>query len=124
MLSMLGLNGLANQSDAQLAEKTRIEVAKAGIGKDARVEVELKDRTKIKGYVSQVEPDSFVVTDANGTFRSVAYVDVAKVSKKSAGFWTRTKVITAAAFGAGLIVTWIIVKPALCDGGAQNRGPC
>jgi hypothetical protein len=24
----------------------------------------------------------------------------------------------------GALVTWAIVKPALCDGGAQTRGPC
>ncbi len=124
MLSLSGSLVLANQSDLQLAEKARIDVAKVGIGREARVEVSLKDRTKIKGYVSQVEADSFVVTDAGGATRSVAYADVAKVSKKSNGFWTRTKVITAVAVGVGLIVTWSIVKGAFCDGGAGDRGPC
>lgn len=25
---------------------------------------------------------------------------------------------------AGAAITWVIVKPVLCDGGAQTRGPC
>jgi hypothetical protein len=25
---------------------------------------------------------------------------------------------------AGAITTWLIVKPAVCDGGAQTRGVC
>lgn len=110
--------------EADPAEKARISVAGMGVGKDARVEVKLRDNTKLKGYVSGVEEDSFTVTDKIGTERTVPYADVAKVSKQGNGWSTRTKAIVGAAAAAGAIITWIIVKPALCDGGAQTRGPC
>lgn len=115
----------AGQTEVDLADKARMEIAKAGVGKDARVEVELKDKTKIKGYVAAVEAEAFTVFESNTSrTRSIAYSDVTKVSRKTNGFWTPTKMITAGAVGAGLIITWIVVKPALCDGGAQNRFPC
>ena len=106
------------------AEKARISVAGMGVGKDARVEVKLRDNTKLKGYVSEVEEDSFTVTDKTGISRTVAYADVAKVSKQGNGWSTGTKAIVGAAVAAGAIIGWIILKPALCDGGAQSRGPC
>ncbi|HEX8919851.1 MAG TPA: hypothetical protein VF766_00140, partial [Pyrinomonadaceae bacterium] len=50
--------------DAQLAEKARTIVAKLGIGKEARVEVKLRDNTKLKGYISLAEEESFTITDS------------------------------------------------------------
>lgn len=111
--------------DAQLAGKARVSIAKLGTGKDARVEVRLRDNTKVKGYVSRAEEDSFTVTDSRtGVSRTVAYNDVTKVSKQGNGFSTMTKVLIGAAVVVGAVVVWQVVKPALCDGGAQSRGPC
>ena len=111
--------------DAQLAGKARVSIAKLGVGKDARVEVRLRDNTRVKGYVSRAEEDSFTVTDSKtGVSRTVAYSDVTKVSKQGNGFSTMTKVLIGAAVVVGAVVTWQVVKPALCDGGAQSRGPC
>ncbi len=109
----------------QLAEKARTSVARLGVGKDARVEVKLRDKTKLKGYVTQAGEDSFTVTDAKtGASRTVAYTDVSQVSRQGNGLSTRTKALIGAAVATGVVVTWLIVKPALCDGGAQSRGPC
>lgn len=111
--------------DAQLAEKARLSIARLGVGKDARVEIKLRDNTKVKGYVSLAEEDSFTIMDSKtGVSRTVAYSDVAKVSKQGNGFSTMTKVLIGAAAVVGAIVVWQVVKPALCDGGAQSRGPC
>ncbi len=106
-------------------EKARASIAELGVGKDARVEVKLRDNIKLKGYISKAAADSFSITDSKtGATRTVAYADVTQVSKKGSGLSTRTKVIIGAAVAAGLIVGWQIIKPALCDGGAQDRGPC
>ena len=48
---------------AKFAEKVKANVIKLGTGKDAKVEVKLKDGTKIKGYIRQIYEDSFVVID-------------------------------------------------------------
>ncbi|HEX8851853.1 MAG TPA: hypothetical protein VF754_00120 [Pyrinomonadaceae bacterium] len=111
--------------EAQMAEKARARVARIGVGRDARVEVKLRDKTKLKGYVSDAGADSFTVMDSKtGASRTLAYADVAQVSKQGNGLSTRTKAIIGAAVATGVVVTWLIVKPALCDGGAQQRGPC
>ena len=111
--------------DTRLTEQTRAAVQKAGVGREARVEVKLRDDTKVKGYVSAAGADSFTVTDTKtGAAQTLAYTDVARVQRQGNGLSGRTKVIIGAAVAAGLVVTWLIVKPALCDGGAQTRGPC
>jgi hypothetical protein len=104
--------------------KARVKVAQLGVGPDARVEVKLVDGTKLKGYVSAKEPDSFTVTDRKtGASSVVRYTEVSEVKKSGGGLSTKSWIIIGSAI-AGAVVTWIIVKPALCDGGAQSRGPC
>ena len=111
--------------EARLARQNRISILKLGIGERARVEVKLRDDSRLKGYVSAAGADSFTVTDAKtGASTVLAYRDVAQVKKPGNGLSTMTKVLIGGAVAAGLIVTWQIVKPALCDGGAQHRGPC
>ena len=119
---VIGLQPVHAQSVDQLASKTRAEVSSLGTGK--RVEVKLRDNTKIKGIIIETTEDSFSLADSeSATARTIAYTDVAKVKKAGGGSSFKTWGIIGGAV-AGAIVTWIIVKPALCDGGAQTRGPC
>ncbi|MFN2510612.1 MAG: hypothetical protein ABR568_04120 [Pyrinomonadaceae bacterium] len=111
-------------TDDPVAAKGRLDVAKLGVGDKARVEVKLRDNSKVKGYIGEANEDSFTVVDSkNGSDQRIAYADVQKVNKAGGGFSTRSWIILGAAV-AGAVATWIIVKPALCDGGAQTRGPC
>ena len=104
------------------ASKARAKVE--SLSNNARVEVKLRDTTKVKGNISAITPDSFTVTDAKtGTTNTVAYADVAEVKKPGSGLSTRSWIIIGAA-AAGTVITWFIVKPAFCDGGAQTRGIC
>lgn len=115
------VNAQSGETD-QLASRARAEVSSLGTGK--RVEVKLRDNTKIKGVIIEATENSFSLADSkSATERTVAYTDVAQVKKAgSGGSWKPWGIIAGVA--AGAIVTWIIVKPALCDGGAQTRGPC
>jgi hypothetical protein len=107
--------------DAQ-ASKARARVE--SLGNNARVEVKLRDKTKVKGYVSAITADSFTVSDSRtGTTTTLAYNEVDEVKKPGSGLSTKTWIIIGAA-AVGTVVTWIIVKPAFCDGGAQTRGIC
>src|SRR5258708_40167602 len=62
--------GTDGEKEAKFAEKVKASVAKLGTGKDARVEVKLKDGTKLKGYVSQINENSFVVMNEKTASRS------------------------------------------------------
>jgi hypothetical protein len=88
------------------------------------VEVKLLDGTKLKGYLGAKDQDGFTVTDSKtGANSVVRYAEVADVKKAGGGVSTKTWIIIGSAIAAAA-VTWVIVKPALCDGGAQTRGPC
>lgn len=68
LISMtLGLQTLAANPKpdrrAELTEKTRCGIHKLGVGKEARVEVRLQDKTKLKGYISEAGAASFTITD-------------------------------------------------------------
>ena len=111
------------QSTAEI-EKIRAKVRTLSTSKDSQVEVKFRDRTKLKGYIDAVEPVSFVLKDSKtGTSQSVAYSEVESVSKASGGISTKTW-LSLGGVAAGAVTTWLIVKPAVCDGGAQTRGIC
>jgi hypothetical protein len=126
IFAALGLETVQAQTgkETQLALETRARVQKLGQGRDARVEVKLRDNTKLKGYISEAGQDSFTVTEAKtGAAQRVAYADVAQVKKPGSGLSKRAWIIIGAAAVAAVIVG-IVVKPAVCDGGAQSRFPC
>ena len=103
------------------AEHTQIRtrVQSIGAGQNARVEVKLKNSTKVKGYVSGAGPDSFTVVDSKtGSSETIAYADVAQVRKSHSGLKTRTWIILGGLAVAAVIVGLTVIKPVLCDGGA------
>ena len=71
--------------DAESARKAKEAVAKVGTGPKARVEVRLKDGTKLKGHVAEATDDGFSVVDASGGTTRVAYADVEKVKAAGGG---------------------------------------
>jgi hypothetical protein len=110
--------------DDQHDAKVRADVLKLGVGEKARIEVKLRDNSKLKGYLGEASEDSFTVLGSkNSRSQRFAYSEVQKVKKAGSAFSTRSWIILGAAI-AGAVATWIVVKPALCDGGAQSRGPC
>ncbi len=128
LLSLLIVVGLlvpgsvSAQSDS--AEKTRSKVQSLSTNRDKQIEVKLHDKTKIKGYIVSVDSDSFTIADSStAASQKVLYSDVNEVKKVSNGFSAKTWLILGGV-AAGTIATWLIVKPAVCDGGAQSRGIC
>jgi small nuclear ribonucleoprotein (snRNP)-like protein len=107
----------------QAADKIRAKVQKIGVGGNAKVEVKLRDGSQLKGRISEADQNTFTIVDSNGGADTVAYADTTSVKKPGGGISTKTLIILGAV-AAGTVATWVIVKPALCDGGAQTRGPC
>lgn len=116
--------GAQSTNDEHATEKIRTKVQKIGVGGNARVEVKLRDNTQLKGYIRDADQDSFTVFDSQtGASKTVSYADTSTVKKAGSGLSSKTWIILGAT-AVGAVVTWIIIKPALCDGGAQTRGPC
>jgi len=65
------------EKDARFTEQVKAGIARLGTGPEARIEVKLRDNTKLKGYISEAKDDSFVITDPQtGTATPVAYPQV------------------------------------------------
>jgi hypothetical protein len=116
--------GAQSKKELQLTEKARATVLQMGTGTTARVEVKMRDQSKVSGYISEAGQDSFKVTDpkTNST-QTLRYADVAEVKKPGGGLSTKTWLIIGGV-AAGAVIVGLAVKPAFCDGGAQTRFPC
>ena len=119
-----GLPATAKGQSTVEIEKIRAKVQILSASKEQQVQVTFRDQTKSKGYIHSVEPVSFSLRDPkDGTSQSISYSEVQNVSKASGGISTKTWLILGGV-AAGAVTTWLIVKPAVCDGGAQTRGVC
>lgn len=92
LIAVLALNasGFALQTNAVSAspqkqakeakQAAKDQVQKRGSGEQSRVRVSLRDGTEVKGYISNVEEDSFEVTDRkSGRVVAINYKDVDRV---------------------------------------------
>ena len=92
------------QRRAALEAKVKDGIAKLGVGRDARIKVHLRDKTKVAGYVSRAGDADFTVTDLDtGRATEVAYGDVTKV--KGNNLHTGWKI----AIGAGVLLTILLI---------------
>ncbi|HSS22138.1 MAG TPA: hypothetical protein VLL54_18860 [Pyrinomonadaceae bacterium] len=125
LLSAFGIQRAGAQTSGdQATEKIRAKVQKMGTGTNAKVEVKLRDNSQLRGYITDSNQDSFTMFDKNsGTNKTISYADTTSVKKSSGAFSTKSLIIIGAV-AAGAVVTWLIVKPAFCDGGNVTRGPC
>lgn len=99
--------GTNSDKEAVRAEKVRTQLAKLGTGPDARVKVELQDRTKIEGYISSANDENFTVTNGKtGAATPVPYPQVRKV--KGNNLSTGAKIAIGAGIAAAivLILVW------------------
>ncbi len=69
-----------SEENVKFAKKVKTEIAKLGVGTDARIKVKLKDGTKLKGYVSEIKENSFTIIETkNGNAASVLYSQAKQV---------------------------------------------
>ena len=81
-----------------------------GTGPDARIEVRLRDKSKLKGYVSKVGEDSFVIADPKtGTETAVPYPAVTKATGKNLSTGAIIAISILAGVGIVLLILWAIV---------------
>lgn len=94
---------VAQNAETGAAEKIKIKVAKLGtVGKLNKVE--FKDKSTIKGYITEIKDDYFVlVNKKNGTSTNISYAQVQNVGRT---FTAAQKIGLSAA--AGLLAFGII----------------
>ena len=79
-LSSVAFAETKSEKEAKFAQKVKAQIAKLGSGTEAKVEVKLKDGTKLKGYVSNIGEESFSVTnDKTGAVSEIPYPQAKQV---------------------------------------------
>lgn len=100
----------AQDSETRAAQKIKIRVARIGTGGKV-IEVKFKDKTKIKGYITEIKEDSFVlVSKKNGASTDISYDKVKNVQPIME---TYRKVLLGVAVGAlaiGIIGTIVSLR--------------
>lgn len=91
----------AHEKDIRFAEKVKAGIAKLGVGPEAKIELILRDKTRVSGFISEANENSFAVTPTNGTTIVVAYPDVAQA--KGNNWSTGKKVVIIGAIVAGTL---------------------
>lgn len=98
----------AAEKESKRAEAVRAKLARLGTGTDARVKLELRDRTRLEGYIGEAGPEGFVVVDKAGAAIAVAYPQVARA--KGHNLSTGAKIGIGVGIGAGvtLLILFLI----------------
>ena len=92
------------EKEAKFAQKVKTEVTKLGVGTEAKIEVKLKDGTKLKGYVSNISDENFSVTnDKTGAVTEIPYPNAKQVKGNNLNTGVKI-VIIAGIFVAVLLV--------------------
>jgi hypothetical protein len=94
------------EKEARRVEKIRAQLAKLGTGKDALVRLELRDKTRLEGYVSEAGAESFVVTDRAGKATTVAYPQVGKARGNNLSTGAKIGIGVGIAAGIFLLILW------------------
>jgi hypothetical protein len=100
----LAYAGSKEEKATRFAEKVKEGISKLGTGAEARIEVKLRDKTKLKGYVSEAGEDSFVIVDEKtGATSTVTYPQVKQV--KGNNLSTAAEI----ALGVGVVLLPIVI---------------
>lgn len=106
--------------DAALTAKIKTAVAERGTGEKKRFQVEKKDGTKLKGYISQADEDSFTLVDSKTKQSTeIAYADVAKAKNRS----SKGDKIALIAVGSAAAVVAVVLLSILSIR-CKNEGGC
>ena len=97
--------GAKAEKEARFAEKVRAGILKLGTGPEARVEVKLRDKQKLVGYVSEASAEFFTVVDASGHATTVVYPQVKQAKGNNLADGIKIAIGVAAVIG---IITLVV----------------
>jgi alanine racemase len=93
---------------AKATEKVKKGINRLGVGEKAKVEVTLRDKTKLKGYVREAGANSFVVVNSKtGAATEVTYSQVERVNGHNMS--TGAQIAIVAAIGGGLVFVLLFI---------------
>lgn len=97
----------ANAKEAAFVEKVKASIVKLGTGPSAQVEIKLRDKNKLKGYIKESNEERFSMVDAKtGVTTEIAYAQVKQV--KGNNLSTGAKV--AIGVGVAFVILLVVLK--------------
>ena len=97
------------EKEARFAKKVKENINKLGTGATTRIEVKLRDKRTLKGYIGEVGEDGFSVVDAKtGTATRVLYPQVQKV--KGNNLSTGAKIAIGLGVVAAILAILLILE--------------
>ena len=121
-LASLPLRVEARQEGAEAARTAKVKaaVAKRGTGEKARVNVELRDGRKVRGYVSGAGENDFAVTDPkSGQATTLGYGEVSRVSGRGMSKGARFGLIVGIGAAVTALAFGLAVRESLENFGRQ-----
>ena len=114
LLNLVGvIPTYANSQDEAQARNTRKVkdgIMKLGTGEAARVQLTLRDGTKVKGYIREAGEDSFVVVDAKtGAATTVTYPQVKEIKGHNLATGAKVALTLGAILGIALGLSLLLV---------------
>ena len=103
----------AAEKESKRVETVRAKLGKLGTGSDARVKLELRDKTRLEGFVSEAGPESLVVVNKAGVATTVTYPQVVKA--RGHNLSTGAKIAIGIGIGAGVTLLIILLIAASDD---------
>ena len=96
------------EADSRLAENVKRAVLRLGVGPKALIKVELRNGTKLAGYVSEAMEDTFSIVDPRtGVTSTVAYTQAARVRGRSLSTGAKIGIGIAIGVGAFFLLAYI-----------------
>jgi hypothetical protein len=110
LMSMPVAAATKEEKAAAHAAKVKTEIGKLGIGPDAQIRVKLRDKTKLSGYISQANADSFVITDSKtGISTEVPYPNVTQARGHNLSTGAKIAIAAGIAVGVAVLVFYLVM---------------
>ena len=103
------VNGKAQEDETKHLNKVRGQIARIGTGPKARVEIKLRDETKVKGFIGESDETHFVVVNTKtGARTTLEYPQVQKVYSYRLVSGLKTALFVGIGVGAALFTVALL----------------
>lgn len=94
----------------QFVEKVKAGVSKLGTGESATIEVKLNDKRKLRGYITAIDKEKFVLTDVkNKATIAIPYVQVKKLKGYNLSTGEKLAIELGVTAGVILFILYILI---------------
>jgi hypothetical protein len=108
----------SRQKEVLTVDEVKAKLSRIGLGDEARLTVRLKNGSKVKGYITIVGQNEFVVYSTKDAIPvRIAFSDVEKIEDNRPGFAKSLarSVAIGAGVGAGIIAVLVLVACTIDD---------